>query len=146
MSARKSRHLLMQALVRGSANFGADPAFSYVDVELGELGRCSTMQPLNRRRLLQVIHASRSLDTCIGAILRLNGKTPEHSLGKMLRQLRTLPPAARGYLDHSTASAFVAAIANKRNRYAHRAGAFPNSNMEVDKIVAEIHACMALVL
>jgi hypothetical protein len=41
MSARKSRHLLMQALVRSSALYGAHPQLADIDAELEELGRCS---------------------------------------------------------------------------------------------------------
>jgi len=146
MSARKSRHLLMQALVRGSSMYAAGPDLRQVDVELSELGRCVRLQPLNRQRLLQVIHATRALDTCLASILRSNGITPEHGIGKMLRQLRTLHPTVRGHLDHTTATAFNYSIAYKRNRYAHRAGSFPASTQEVDQLVAEVHACMALIL
>jgi hypothetical protein len=146
MSAQRSRHLLMQALVRGSASYGTSPTLNNVDAELEELGRCARLQPLKRQRLLQVIHASRAIDTCLASILRDNGITPEHGIGKMLKQLTSLHPSIRGYLDHSRVSAFRSSIANKRNHYAHNAASFPNSTQEVDKLVAEVHACMAMIL
>ncbi|WP_214647901.1 hypothetical protein [Novosphingobium aerophilum] len=146
MSARKSRHQLMQALVRGSTIYLGDPDVAHVDTELGELGRCLRLQPPKRQRLLQVMHASRALDTLLSSILKSHGVQPAHGIGKMLHQLKGLPPAAQGYLDHKTSTAFVSAIAHKRNRYAHRANAFPTSNQEVDRLVAEIHACMAMIL
>jgi len=146
MSARKARYQLMQALVRGSASFGVDPDLGQVDFELAELGKCVRLQPLNRQRLLQVIHASRALDTCLGSILRGSGIVPKHGIGKMLRQLMTLSPSVRGHLGNANVAAFISTIANKRNRYMHRAGSFPSSTQEVDKLVAEIHSCMSMVL
>jgi hypothetical protein len=146
MSAAKSRHKLMQVLVRGSLPYARDPLMQAIELELDELGRCNGLQPLKRQRLLQVIHASRSLDTCLSSILRSHGIVPKHGIGKMLHQLRTLPQAARGYLDHSTASAFVGSIARPRNRYAHKAGTFPNSSQEVDRLISEVHACMSIIL
>lgn len=146
MSARRSRHQLMQALVKGAPLYGVDPLMQAVNRELEELGRCTRLSPLTRQRLLQVIHASRALDTCLSAVLRAKGVAPNHGIGKMLHQLRTLPPATRGYLDHAAASAFVSSNANPRNRYAHRAASFPTSTQEVDRLVAEVHACMCIIL
>lgn len=146
MSARKSRHLLMQALVRSSALYGAHPQPADIDAELEELGRCSRLQPVRRQRLLQVIHASRAIDTCLSTILVANGKTNPTGIGGKLHKLKSLPPTTRGYLNHATASAFEISIARKRNRYAHSAGAFPNSTQEVDSFVAEVHACLAMVV
>lgn len=146
MSARKSRHLLMQALVRGSSIYTARNNLRDVDAELAELGRCARLRPVSRQRLLQVIHASRALDSCLREILKSNGVNPTHGIGGMLAQLRTLHPSTRGYLDHATANAFRTSIANKRNRYAHNAGSFPSSTLEVDRLVADVYACMALIL
>ncbi|WP_145924236.1 MULTISPECIES: hypothetical protein [unclassified Rhizobium] len=117
-----------------------------VDEELGELGRCNKMQPPNRQRLLQVIHATRALDSCLNAVLTHHALTPKHGIGKMLHQLPSLHPSLRGHLPYSTVVAYVSAIAMPRNRYAHRAGSFPNSTHEVDKIISEVHACLASIL
>ena len=146
MSSQRSRHKLMQALVKGTPSYGTDPLLQAVDNELQELGRCVRLQPLTRQRLLQVLHASRAIDTCLRSILLAHGITPASGIGKMLHQLRSLSPAKRGYLNHSAAAAFVASIANPRNRYAHTAGSFPSSTQEVDRIVSEVHACMAMIL
>lgn len=145
MSARKSRHLLMQAIIRSSPLYGTEPQLSHVEAELAELGRCARLQPVNRQRLLQVLHASRAIDTCLSTILRANGITPSHGIGGKLRQLKTLPPTTRGYLNHAAAIAFDTAIAYKRNRYAHAAGTFPTSTQEVDTFVSEIHACLTMI-
>jgi hypothetical protein len=136
----------MQALVRSSPLFGVRPDLGLVDAELEELGRCTKLQPLYRQRLLQIIHAGRAIDTLLSAILDTYGQSPKSGIGGKLHQLKTLPPAARGYLNHATAIAFEIAIAHKRNRYAHKAGSFPNSQLEVDRFVAEVHACLAMIV
>lgn len=136
----------MQALVKGAPSYGTDPLLQAVDNELQELGRCVRLQPLTRQRLLQVLHASRAIDTCLRSILHAHGITPASGIGKMLHQLRSLPPATRGYINHAAATAFVASIAYPRNRYAHAADSFPGSTQEVDRMVSEVHACMAMIL
>lgn len=136
----------MQALVRGSCHYGAHVEFNHIDDELSELGKCSSLQPLRRQRLLQIIHSTRALDTCLSTILRSSGVAPAHGIGKMLHQLKALPPHVRGYLDHATATSFSSAIAHKRNVYAHRAGSFPTSSQEVDQLVSDVHACLTIIL
>lgn len=146
MSSRKSRHKLMQVLVKGSAGYGTVPGYNQVESELEELGNCGRIQPLKRQRLLQVIHASRSIDTCLSLILRANGVNPSYGIGGQLMQLKTLHPSIRGYLDHPTATTFRKSISDRRNIYAHRAGEFPRSTKEVDDFVSEVHACLTMVL
>lgn len=144
--SRRSRHKLMQALVRASAAYYTEPRCKEVESELEELGNCTRTQPLKRQRLLQVIHAGRSIDTCLSIILAANGVSAGHGIGGKLNQLKSLHPSTRGYLDHATATAFRISIADKRNRYAHNAGAFPTSTNEVDTFVSEVHACLSMVL
>lgn len=146
MSARKARHKTMQALVRGSRLFGANPDLNHVDNELGDLGRCNSLQPVRRQRFLQIMHATRALDTTLTVVLTSAGLVPRHGIGKMLHQLPSLPRTTQGYLSQSAKTSFVTGICPTRNRYAHKAGAFPTSQREVDIVVSEIHACMAAVL
>lgn len=145
MSARKSRHMLMQALIRGSVLYGTRPKLRDVDAELAELGRCVRLKPIHRQRLLQIFHASRALDTCLAEFLWSNGVTPQHGIGKMLNQLKAQQPPLKGF-NNATASAFRSSIADKRNRYAHNAGNFPSSTREVDSLVSEVHSCMTQIL
>lgn len=136
----------MQALVKGAPTYTTDSLMQAVDLELKELGRCVRLQPLNRQRLLQVLHASRAIDTCLRSILVANGITPKSGIGKMLHQLSALSPTTRGNLNHSAAVAFSASIAHPRNKYAHTAGSYPASTQEVDRIVSEVHACLTIIL
>lgn len=144
--SKSARHKLMQALVRGSAHYGTAVRLNHVEDELDELGRCDRVEPIRRRRLLKLIHAARAIDTTLGVILDANGISPQHGIGNRLNQLKTLAPATRGYLNHTTVVAYRTSIANVRNNYAHNAGAFPTSTHEIEGFVSEVHACMTLVL
>lgn len=144
--SKGARHRLMQALVRGSAHYGAAVRLNHVEDELSELGSADRAKPVKRQRLLKIIHASRAIDTTLGVILVANGKTPPHGIGKRLEQLKSLAPATRGYMDHPTFVTYRTSIAKVRNVYAHNAGSFPTSTLEVDTFVSEVHACMALIL
>lgn len=146
MGGKKDRHLTMKALISGSTYYGRAADLNHVDTELTELGRCNRLQPVKRQRLLQILHATRALDTCLHAILSINGKIPQHSIGPMLHQLKALPPHVRGYLDDSTVRAFVASISRKRNLYVHRAASFPSSTQEVERVLSEIDACLTRIL
>ncbi|HVJ78103.1 MAG TPA: hypothetical protein VM620_09730 [Hyphomicrobium sp.] len=146
MSVRKSRHQAMLALLVGSATYGARREIAQIALELSELGRCSRLQPLNRQRLLQVIHASRAIDTCLSTILAANGINPKSGIGGKLYQLNGIPRGRRGHLPTQQAKNFEVAIAHKRNRYTHSAGAFPTSAHEVDTFVSDVQACLTMVL
>lgn len=144
--SKGSRHQLMQALVRGSAHYGADVRLNHVDAELAELGGCDRIKTVHRQRLLKVLHAGRAIDTTLGVILQANGQAPNHGIGARLKQLSSLAPATRGYMDGTTVGAYRNSVAKVRNRYAHNAGAFPTSTLETAKFVSEVHACMTLIL
>lgn len=146
MSARKARHKAMQAIVRGSSLYGTCPELNHVEQEFAELGACNAMQPLKRQRFLQIMHAARALDTTLHVVIKAAGGAPRHGIGKMLHQLPSLPPSSRGHLSSPVATSFVSSICTSRNRYAHKAGAFPTSQQEADSLVAEVHACVALIL
>ncbi|MFD1949458.1 hypothetical protein ACFSGX_01590 [Sphingomonas arantia] len=144
--SKKSRHLLMQALVRASVHYGTDPRLNHVESELSELGACDRIKTVPRQRLLKVLHAGRVIDTTLGVILDAAGKPQKYGIGNRLDQLKTLPPATRGYMDHTTVGTYRLSVAKVRNKYAHNAGSFPTSTIETDKFVSEVHACMALIL
>src|SRR6516165_5008969 len=143
--SKSARHQLMQALVRGSAHYGTAVHLNHVDEELAELGRIDSVQPVRRRRLLKIIHAARAIDTTLGVILDANGRVPSHGIGKRLDQLKTLAPATRGYMNHTTVVAYRTSIAKVRNDYAHKAGQFPTSTQEVETFVSEVHGCLTLI-
>jgi hypothetical protein len=118
-----------------------------VEHELVELEHCDRVMPEKRKRLLQVLHATRALDTTLGEVLVQNGiSSPPMSLGPRLRQLAHIPSGTRGHLSQSAIQGYVAAISTGRNKYAHRANAFPSSTLEVDRIVSEVGACLADIL
>jgi len=148
MSARKSRHLLMQALVRSSALYGAHPQLADIDAELEELGRCSRLQPVRRQRLLQVIHASRAIDTCLSTILVANGKTNPTGIGgkaravfggmrlsdltERIRQMMRIDKRQDGiYQEVDACLVQLSVIADQRHKLVHRMVEYAGSHLSV---------------
>jgi hypothetical protein len=136
----------MQAIVAGSHLFPSSVELANVQSELAELGRCDRLQPLTRQRLLQIIHASRALDTSLTVVMKHNALPPAFGIGKMLWKLSALPAGAQGRISVAARKTFISAISDVRNRYAHHANAFPNSNLEVDRLMSETEACLSVVL
>ena len=66
---------------------------------------------------------------------------PSYSIGKYLEQL-----CAAGRLTKSAEVHYKNTVADVRNRYLHKANAFPSSSKEVDNLVAEIGECLSQVL
>lgn len=143
MSASGKRHETLRAIVRGSSSFLLAPEFSKVDTELLELTRCSRIQPEKRKRLLQAIHATRALDTSLGALLTLHGVAPEHSLGPRMSQMANLPTHLRGHLPQSLVIGFRKSICDKRNKCVHNADHYPASSQEIDVLVSDIQTCLS---
>jgi hypothetical protein len=91
--------------------------------------------------LLAVLHTTRTLDTSLAEILLHKGwiSTPQ-SLGKYLIQLNShnvLSPGEKNYYNVS--------IVKSRNKYMHEAGAMP-TQIEADRILSEMHACLSIIL
>jgi hypothetical protein len=92
--------------------------------------------------LLKVLHTTRALDTSLSEVLAHKGWTPsgKFSLGAYLTELQN-----RGVLTPRQRIDFQKAIAYKRNRYMHRAGAMPN-RLEANSILNEMDTCLSFIL
>lgn len=146
MSASRRRYDALRAIVQGSPIYSGSQILRKVDLEIHEIGNCTSVTLQRRKFFLQVMHSTRALDSAINAVLLHNNINSSHSMGKMLRQLQNLPPGTRGWLPPATATRFVNKIATPRNKYAHQADAFPTSTNEVDSLVSEVHTCLTLIL
>jgi hypothetical protein len=146
MSASQKRHDTLRAIIRGSLLYQQAPEFAQIDAELQELSNCRRVNPDRRKRLLQVIHSTRALDSALGTLLTLHGHIPADSLGPRMNQLKNLPAAQRGHLSQATIDTLRKAICRKRNRFVHNANAYPTSTMEVDSLVADIHTCFSALM
>lgn len=138
------RILTLQALT--SHSLRGSPTLPNVLQDLGEVIRVNALQPLRRRCLLQVLLSTRSIDTSLATYaasrrIPLGGR----SLGAYLRSFNTHTVAGVGRLSHLERQQFQNRIVNRRNHFMHEAGAYPAGVHEVDRLLAEMHACLARV-
>ncbi len=126
---------------------GAHPALrnspALTDI-VHELNRIAAAERSNKEDswLLKVLHATRALDTSLSEVLAHKGWTPDKKfgLGAYLIELET-----RGVINSRQRRDFQKAIADKRNRYMHQAGAMPN-HLEANSILNEMDTCLSFVL
>jgi hypothetical protein len=118
-----------------------------VDRELLELAGTTKVQLERRKHLMQILHATRALDTALGEVLRNYGIVPvPHSIGKRLWEFNHLPSAHTGYLADHIVHQFRQTVCNPRNRFMHEADAFPRGHRETDAVVSAIEACFSMVV
>lgn len=120
-----------------------------VGSELDEVLHVRSTPRLARRHLLQVLHATRALDTTLRAFLQHHGMLTKDltGLGKYLHHLekQTTNPTL-GKLTETERKQFIEEIVRVRNHYLHGAGRFPADDVEVAKLLAAMDACLARVV
>jgi hypothetical protein len=119
-------------------------AFTHVDEELKELGGVARVTPERRKHLLQLLHATRSLETALKEVIRSHGTKPANSLGPVLRQLTQIPVGSPGHLTQANSDRFRRTVRVARNKFAHEANAFPRTARETEGILSEIEACFVI--
>jgi hypothetical protein len=135
-----SRVATVKALVVGTSGFAA--VQREVVIELDELYDARLVRKRDRRRLLQVLHASRAVDTALAAILAADGVSPApRSIGQSLNKLGSRGVHGRT-LTATDVRTYSARFRVVRNMYAHDAGAFP-SESEAATHIADMETCLA---
>jgi hypothetical protein len=150
VSGHNSRVRTLQALIASMPVIAFSTAAPAVHSELGEIVKSRRVRAGNRRRILQVLHATRALDTALKQFVRHHGCTDRlgkapMSLGGYLSALEQHRVTAIGTLPASQRKHFQRVIADPRNRYMHEAGASPVSDTELAVLLSEIDACLAAV-
>jgi hypothetical protein len=93
------------------------------------------------RWLLQVLHTTRALDTCLSRVVAQRGWTvPTPSLGAYLIELR-----AKGVIVEHQRRHWQDNLVHPRNTYMHSANQMPPQHM-ADDLLDEMDACMSIVL
>lgn len=147
MSATKKRINAIRALLRSSI-VAQSPEYRAIDAEFLDVVNVSKLRPENRRRLLQVLHSTRALDTTLKEYLRQSriNISDQKSLGAYLRLLsnpnRSLPPTL---LPDRLKDRYQDLIVDERNRLMHKAGEFPGSEADVQKLLIEMNDCLTTV-
>lgn len=93
------------------------------------------------RWLLQVLHTTRALDTCLSLLVLQRGWTvPTPSLGAYLIRLRNENVIVEHQRSH-----WQSKIVNPRNRYMHSANQMPQQHT-ADDLLDEMDACLSIIL
>ena len=135
----------MSMLVSGAPDLGG--VVAAVTAEFAQASRVRRMLPEERRRLLQVLHATRALDTTLSEVVRVRANPvvhQPHSLGQYLDVLAG-PGTRSGTLPHQDRVLYKRTIADVRNRFMHEADSYPESH-ELAALLGQMTACLAKVL
>ncbi|MGH9763152.1 MAG: hypothetical protein ACREDR_10775 [Blastocatellia bacterium] len=147
MSDHKRRIRAIQALVAGSAALASDPAYGAIQTEFGEVYRARKVRSKQRRRLLQILHSTRALDTSLKRFNIYHSCPRGVSLGGYLKALQNHNTASlRRRLSATECRRFQNSIVDQRNRYMHEAGAFPLNDNDAAFLFAEMEDCLAIAL
>ena len=141
MSARK-RSDTIRALIISS--YGPNLAFSSIEREIDAFDSCSTLRFESRRRLYELFHISRAVDSTIRIVVqKFNSGVSVHGIGSGLESLRSVRPQ---YYDVNSVSTHKRSVANKRNTFMHRADTYPANEAEIGRFLADCQSCLVWVL
>lgn len=144
--SRKNRIKTIQLLVNNRLSM-APAICSTIDGELNQVVQVERIPDLARRTLLQVLHATRAMDSALKAYLAMRGcKVDRNSLGGYLTSLTKPSVPGMRKLRESQKARYQQNIVEVRNRYMHEAGAFPNTETQITQLLGEMEACLSEVL
>ena len=112
-------------------------------------GRRPLAAPIGRRQLLKVIRSLQS-STRMSAFVghhgaRKGGAAPPKTLGAYLIALEQHSVVGLGALTAAQRAHFYLRIVKVRNTYMHEAGAVPSTDVDVQSLLSEMHACLTVV-
>jgi len=136
----------MQSLVAGSPVSGT-AKHGDIQREFDEVLLARRVIKRSRKRLLQVLHSTRALDSTLKEFTDLHGCLPNPpSLGSYLYALKDGSCAAIARISAVERRHYQASIVKPRNEYMHEAGRTPTDDPEVLALLAEMEACLQRVL
>ena len=146
----KARVRTLQALVMGTSCLATHTKLQNIQSEFNEVYAVRKVRRGTRRRILEVLHSTRALDTALGAFVgyygcRVPGCSAPRSLGQYLKALRHHSVAGLRQLTKTDQKRFQSGIVDLRNQYMHEAGAFPAADAEIQVLLAEMHTCLTVV-
>jgi hypothetical protein len=146
MSVHKRRVATLKAIVAGSI-VASSPDSALINEEFDGVYEAQRLPNLRRRRLLQVLHSTRALDTFLATFLNTHGISSKSSLGGYLTALSKHSSATlSSQLSVHERDLFQTQIVSLRNTYMHKAGSFPKHDHEVLTLLSDMEACLARVI
>jgi hypothetical protein len=136
----------LQLIVDSSTAFQDPAAKAAVLDELNEIRRGVSIQPIRRRRLLNILHLARSLETSLRAVVDTNSinlsRRDRNMGGYLIALTGTTPPL----LSHGVKDDCIKRVGNLRNKIAHGAGSYPHNDQLLDAAMQSAHTCIAMIL
>ena len=146
MSDTKRRVRFMKSLVAGSPVFGTGK-HADIQAEFDEVILARRVLKRSRKRLLQVLHSTRALDSTLKEFIKVHGYRPKSpSLGRYLYALRDGDCTSLRQISEGERDRYQKQIVDPRNEYMHEAGQMPANDAEVLKLLAEMQTCLQRVL
>lgn len=146
MSDSKRRVRFMQSLVAGSP-VSRTVKHEDVQAEFEEVLLARRVLKRSRKRLLQVLHSTRALDSTLKEFTDLHGCRPgSPSLGRYLYELKSGNCTSLRRISEQERDHYQTQIVDLRNRYMHEAGLMPANDSEILTLLAEMEACLQRVL
>jgi hypothetical protein len=134
----------MKALVQGSAELSNNIALcTMICAEFDEAVRASAIPAEGRRRLLQILHSTRALDTALKTFVQHHAITAKPSLGRYLTALTEHRVNGLRRLPKPRQTQYQQRIVDLRNKYMHEAGTAPNDHHEILALLSEMQSCLA---
>ncbi|OCI97025.1 hypothetical protein A6U86_15545 [Rhizobium sp. AC27/96] len=133
-------------LVNSTTAFADPAAKAAVIEELREISKIANLQPLNRRRLLAVLHLARSLETSLREVVDSNGIVVEAKKRNMGGYLSALADHAPPLVNYTVKHNCIRDVTKVRNRIAHTAGSYPQNDNLVEATAQAAYACLSLIL
>ena len=146
MSDSKRRVRFMKALVEGSL-VSSSGRLADIQAEFEEVLLARRVLKKSRKRLLQVLHSTRALDSTLKEFTDVHGCLPSSpSLGRYLYELQSGNCTSLKRLRKPERVRYQKQIVDLRNKYMHEAGLMPADDSEVLTLLAEMQACLQRVL
>lgn len=133
------------------AIIASSPAYSGSNVnkikrELHQIENVNIVSPSQRKNLLKILHATRSLDTCLKNFVSFHRiSSSSYSIGKHLSHLSRHSSTAIGRISLSEKAHYQRSIVDIRNLHMHQADSYPSSDRDVNTIISEIQSLMSRV-
>ena len=146
----KSRINTLQAILAGTC-IGTAPVGSTIQAEFLAVHQAGRIKTSHRRRILEILHSARALDSALKAFIQhhgchVPGQRAPNTMGGYLHALEKHRVPRLGQINATQRTTFQTAVADKRNTFLHEAGTFPISDIEVATLLSDMHACLTTVV
>jgi hypothetical protein len=144
MRAVEKRVKTMVAVLRGTTGFNGNPVeTAQICSEYLSISKASQVSNEQLRHLLLVFHAVRAFDNSLAIFTDYYGCMPvPPGIGKCLHALHSHSLSVIGKLDITLRDRYIRSIAVERNKYLHKASAYPADYHAVVTLLTEIDSCL----